>query len=724
MRKMFLLMFALVCGLTTMASEQVSIQNVALSVAEGEKIDEDGTFKVTCTYDGQILDDNLSMMSFMLAPCFTYDVVNVATGETVKSGIDADFDIESGSKNLYISGLELGTEYRLDLKRIYVIDYTTADWETNFGDVIFDQTESLPSVTFTTNQAPKVSIENVALSVAEGEKIDEDGTFKVTCTYDGQILDENLAWMSFMLAPCFTYDVVNVATGETVKSGIDADFDIESGSKNLYISGLELGTEYRLDLKRIYVIDYTTADWETNFGDVIFDQTENLPSVTFTTNQAPKVSIENVALSVAEGEKIDEDGTFKVTCTYDGQILDENLAWMSFMLAPCFTYDVVNVATGETVKSNIDADFDIESGSKNLYISGLELGTEYRLDLKRIYVIDYSTADWETNFGDVIFDQTENLPSVTFTTNQAPKVSIENVALKVATGEMIDDEDGTFKVTCTYDGRILDENLAMMSFMLAPCFTYDVVNVKTGEVVKSNIDADFDIEFGVKNLYVSDLDYETEYRLDLKRIYVIDYSTADWETNFGDIIFDQTENLPSVTFTTDEEMNALFRYDFTFDPTPASEDAQNVLKELSEFHITVGGARTVELSENTGCILTDQFQNELAECSLSLDGKVITVTLDHPITTQSLAVFSLALEGLILNGKPYKYLVYAIYYVSPDADENNGAKADKINAITFGGKAVNVYTVDGKLIKKNATADDLKALNGLYIIEGQKYMMK
>lgn len=172
------------------------------------------------------------------------------------------------------------------------------------------------------------------------------------------------------------------------------------------------------------------------------------------------------------------------------------------------------------------------------------------------------------------------------------------------------------------------------------------------------------------------------------------------------------------------EVDPNCKYQFDFDPTPANEDQNSALSLLSEFHITVDGAYSVATDEGAEGLITDQFQNELANCSLSTSGNVVTVKLDQAITTQTLAVFTLSLEGLIIDDEYYKPLIYAIYYVSPVTNGDNNTKETKINEIMASNKTVDVFTADGKLVKKGATANDLRELKGLFVIKGSKFMMK
>ncbi len=160
------------------------------------------------------------------------------------------------------------------------------------------------------------------------------------------------------------------------------------------------------------------------------------------------------------------------------------------------------------------------------------------------------------------------------------------------------------------------------------------------------------------------------------------------------------------------------------DPASSEESGENYsVSELSEFHITLGGAYTVALADSYDAEIKDIYGKKLANATVALDGNVVTVTLDKAIEDQTIAVFTLSLKGLIVDGKPFNQVLYAVYYISGRDDNGNGAPADAINAIMADGSA-DIYSVNGTLVKKNATASDLKSLRGVYIIKGQKFMVK
>lgn len=161
---------------------------------------------------------------------------------------------------------------------------------------------------------------------------------------------------------------------------------------------------------------------------------------------------------------------------------------------------------------------------------------------------------------------------------------------------------------------------------------------------------------------------------------------------------------------------------FTFDPTPTNEDPESIVGTLSEFHITINDVYSVALAADAEATIENQF-GPITDAAISLDGNVLTVTLDEPITSQEMAIFTLSLKGLIINAAPYNQVVYAVYYVTGNVEDGEYGKADAINSIMAQG-AVDIYGVNGTLVKKAATADDLKSLKGIFVIKGKKFMLK
>lgn len=123
------------------------------------------------------------------------------------------------------------------------------------------------------------------------------------------------------------------------------------------------------------------------------------------------------------------------------------------------------------------------------------------------------------------------------------KVSVSDMSLSVAEGEQID-EDGDFKVTFNYTGKVLDESvMAGMSFKIS---VYDAEN----KPVVENESYTCALSAGSKNVYVSNLEGGKEYTIKVVEVVVKDNSKIDYETIFqGEEILKITDGLPTLKFT-------------------------------------------------------------------------------------------------------------------------------------------------------------------------------
>ena len=115
----------------------------------------------------------------------------------------------------------------------------------------------------------------------------------------------------------------------------------------------------------------------------------------------------------------------------------------------------------------------------------------------------------------------------------------------------------------------------------------------------------------------------------------------------------------------------------------------------------------------------------------------ITYTPAHPADGLNLTGYNLYRNGKPLNESvlavksfvdhlledgDYKYQVTAVYNKGESAlSAPASVKFSGVESILAGGKIADVYGVDGILIIRNASADDIKRLpRGIYIIDGKK----
>lgn len=414
MRKLLLSFFALIAAASMSAqssasNDKVSVSNISLSVAEGEKIDEDGDFKVVLNYAVSIVDAAISEHSYMVVPYAEY-VVTDADNNVVDS-YKYSLSLSANNKNMYISGLESGKEYTLNISKFFVVDKSNADYETNYGDTIIVM-ENCAQVKFTpaAGEVKPIDIKSMSVTYNKNELIDEDGDYKVTFNYTGIINDANIKPENlFSVVKYQVYD-----TDYNYIDGGDRDFDLANEtSRNIYISKLQPGKQYQIMITGLVVMNGNTE---------VLNLTSGLPKLTFKVkdpNAPQAISMSGMSLTVAEGEKIDSDGDFKVTFNYTTAINDASAINWPYAVVSYKVTDEKDKEVATGLK-----DFDFSASSKSLYISDLKDGATYTITVTKIEIQDLMTME-------MLCEMDANLPSLTFTVG-ANASGINNATITTA----------------------------------------------------------------------------------------------------------------------------------------------------------------------------------------------------------------------------------------------------------------------------------------------------
>ena len=146
--------------------ELAKVENMTLTVAEDAVIDEDGTFPVVFGYTATV-DESLTMPAGSISYTVTAEGKEPINGET-------DFDVDKDARNIYIAGLEYGTEYTIAINSLSVSYF---DLETGESKVVFEQKFEAGELTatFTTNAKPEEPepIEPDAWYIADKFKVNE-----------------------------------------------------------------------------------------------------------------------------------------------------------------------------------------------------------------------------------------------------------------------------------------------------------------------------------------------------------------------------------------------------------------------------------------------------------------------------------------------------------------------------------------------------------------------
>lgn len=151
-------------------------------------------------------------------------------------------------------------------------------------------------------------------------------------------------------------------------------------------------------------------------------------------------------------------------------------------------------------------------------------------------------------------------------------------------------------------------------------------------------------------------------------------------------------------------------------------------EQLYEITVTFDGAKAIELNgdQSTSLCQLDENGNPIANIyqNMSVEGNVakFTVMELHKPYLEAAGTFQFTIPvGMVtitdnndVVGKNKENIV-ATYY-------SNGVGVDTIGVDA---KDLNIYTVNGMLIKRNGTYEDVKALEpGIYIINGKKFYVK
>ena len=333
--------------------------------------------------------------------------------------------------------------------------------------------------------------------VATDGIIEEDGTVKAVVTFDEDVKG---SYAEDETEVVFTYEVAD-AKGEVVVSGEQEQNPF--GEINIYISDLKPEAEYTITITGVKVLDYTkfdymdpNIDWDDPdliYAAVVFSEEGELATATFTTKTKKKV----YAIEVAETEngKVSVDPAEAVA----GDVV-------SITAEPAEGYELAEVtvtgASGETVEVEID--------------------------------------EWT---GAMSFTMPAEAVTVKATFQEA-YVKLSNYAL-ACDGEY--DEDDAIKVVVTYDAEIVGSYAE--SFMLDAVFEYEVKDAegKVADHGEKNPTPDDGVAGGIVNIYVSNLQPETEYTITITNVKITDFDMSLFDTV---TVYEEEGELPSLTFKT------------------------------------------------------------------------------------------------------------------------------------------------------------------------------
>ena len=147
---------------------------------------------------------------------------------------------------------------------------------------------------------------------------------------------------------------------------------------------------------------------------------------------------------------------------------------------------------------------------------------------------------------------------------------------------------------------------------------------------------------------------------------------------------------------------------------PENGSTVTSLKTIHVWNTTVS-----EMAGGAGKITVKRDGVELekiSDTSYGVDWNELIISTSVEYTENGTYTFE-APEGFFLDGSGNALPAVTFTYYIGEA-----AGIDNINADADG--KVNVYSLDGKTVKMNATNDELKSLRGIYIINGKKVIRR
>ena len=212
---------------------------------------------------------------------------------------------------------------------------------------------------------------------------------------------------------------------------------------------------------------------------------------------------------------------------------------------------------------------------------------------------------------------------------------------------------------------------------------------------------------------------DTNFGVDLNELII---STSVEYTENGTYTFEAPEGffldgsgnaLPAVTFTYYiGNGGGAVTSDWKTDPADGSTVTS--LKTIHVWNTTVS-----EMAGGAGKITVKRDGVELekiSDTSFGVDWNELIISTSVEYTENGTYTFEVP-EGFFLDGSGNALPAVTFTYYIGEA-----AGIDNINADADG--KVNVYSLDGKTVKMNATNDELKSLRGIYIINGKKVIRR
>lgn len=174
-----------------------------------------------------------------------------------------------------------------------------------------------------------------------------------------------------------------------------------------------------------------------------------------------------------------------------------------------------------------------------------------------------------------------------------------------------------------------------------------------------------------------------------------------------------------------------------YDVTPnviASKNGLTMLSSASEFVLAAYAASVQIIDETAQVTVYDYFADKTFNITPVIDGNKLKIILPETYSSSALLYVTIPAGMIQLDGTTvlaetkYSYYVHGSDFLTEEVINKIlsiiGGGETAIEGVVSGQTTVDVYSINGAAVKKGANAADLKALKGIYIVNGKKVILK
>ena len=159
-----------------------------------------------------------------------------------------------------------------------------------------------------------------------------------------------------------------------------------------------------------------------------------------------------------------------------------------------------------------------------------------------------------------------------------------------------------------------------------------------------------------------------------------------------------------------------------------------MLSTASEFVLATYTSDVTIADESAKISVYDYFADKTYQIAPVVEGNKLKIVLPTTYTSSALLYVTIPAGMIQLYGTTIEEAISLKYYVHGSEIISEaaiakimsiiGGTSTGIEGVVSGQNTVDVYSVSGAAVKKGANAADLKALKGIYIVNGKKVVLK